>query len=136
MISPDNASSTVSCPAEAVDPGAPADIFDACGRTVSAAFVSSDVLPDCEGTVVYTYRYTACDSETTADWTYTYTVDYSGGLTAPDNASSTVSCPAEAVDPGAPADIFDACGRTVSASLVSSDALPDCEGTEIGRAHV
>jgi hypothetical protein len=109
LTAPANGSSTVSCPSAAVNPGAPANITDACGRTVSAVLVGQDApTPACEGTVVWRYRYTACDGTTTADWTYTYTIDYSGGLTAPANGSSTVTCPSAAVDPGAPANITDA----------------------------
>jgi gliding motility-associated-like protein len=135
LTAPTSTSSTVSCPSEATDPGAPADILDACGRTVSGVLVGQDAAtPACEGTVVWRYRYTACDGTTTADWTHTYTIDYSGGLTAPASASSTVSCPSEATDPGAPADILDACGRTVSAVLVGQDAAtPACEGTVVWR---
>ncbi|PLX07635.1 MAG: hypothetical protein C0596_10255, partial [Marinilabiliales bacterium] len=137
LTPPANGSSTVSCPADATDTGAPANITDACGRTVSAVLVGSTETPNpvtCEGTVVWTYRYTACDGTTTADWTYTYTIDYSGGLTPPANGSSTVTCPADAVDPGAPANITDACGRTVSAVLVGSTDTPNpvtCEGTRV-----
>src|SRR4029077_6188990 len=108
LTPPSNDGTTVSCPANATDPGAPADITDACGRTVSAALVGSVSTPaslTCNGSVVWTYRYTACDGTTTADWTYTYTVLYSGGLTPPSNDGTTVSCPANATDPGAPADI-------------------------------
>src|SRR5688572_13427057 len=111
--------------------------MDACGRTVSAQLVGSVETPDpvtCEGTVVWTYRYTACDNTTTDDWTYTYTINYSGGLNAPVNESSTVSCPDDAVDPGAPDAITDACGRTVNAVLVGSVETPDpvtCEGTVV-----
>ncbi len=131
LTAPSDSTSTVSCPADATDPGAPADITDACGRTVSAVLVGSTQAPACEGTVVWTYRYTACDNTTTADWTHTYTIDYSGGLTAPSDSTSTVSCPADATDPGAPADITDACGRTVSAVLVGSTQAPACEGTVV-----
>ena len=137
LTAPADDGTTVSCPAQAVDPGAPADITDACGRTVSAAFVDSVTVPGtltCEGQVIFTYRYTACDGVTTDDWIYTYLVDYSGGLTAPADDGTTVSCPAQAVDPGAPADITDACGRTVSAAFVDSVTVPGtltCEGQVI-----
>ncbi|MBK8643239.1 MAG: HYR domain-containing protein [Saprospiraceae bacterium] len=133
----DEYNGTVSCPAQATDPGAPADITDACGRTVSAVLVGSTDTPNpvtCNGTRVWTYRYTACDGTTTADWTKTYTITYSGGLTPPTNTTATVSCPAQATDPGAPADITDACGRTVSAVLVGSTDTPNpvtCEGTRV-----
>ena len=135
LTAPALGTSTVSCPANATDPGAPADITDACSRTVSAVLVGSVDAPNpvtCEGTRTWTYRYTACDNLTTADWTHTYTIDYSGGLTAPALGTSTVSCPANATDPGAPADITDACSRTVSAVLVGSVDAPNpvtCEGT-------
>src|SRR5512135_3128392 len=102
----------VACPAMAVNPGAPATILDACGRTLTPVLVGSVSTPatiTCNGTVVWTYRYTACDNST-VDWTYTYNVVYTGTLTAPDAGSSTVACPADAVDPGTPADITDACG--------------------------
>ncbi len=103
LTAPSDSTSTVGCPADATDPGAPADIPDACGRTVSAVLVGSTQAPACEGTVVWTYRYTACDNTTTADWTHTYTIDYSGGLTAPSDSTSTVS-------------LSCGCGRSRSAS--------------------
>ena len=139
LSSPANGSSTVSCAAQAVNPGTPPDITDACGRTVSAVLVDSVSTPatlTCEGTVVWTYRYTDCDGTSTSDWTYTYTIDYSGGLSSPANGSSTVSCAAQAVNPGAPPDITDACGRTVSAVLVDSISTPanlTCEGSVVWR---
>jgi hypothetical protein len=98
--------------------------------------VSTPASLTCNGTVVWTYRYTACDGTTTADWTKTYTVTYSGGLTAPANGSSTVAGPAQAVNPGPPASITDACGRTVTASYVGKEQTPDpviCAGTIIYR---
>ena len=69
--------------------------------------------------MVWTYRYTACDRPT-VDWTYTYTIDYTGTLTAPPAGTSTVACAADAVDPGAPPTITDACGNTLTAVLVGS----------------
>ncbi|HJW29336.1 MAG TPA: hypothetical protein VJ508_08775, partial [Saprospiraceae bacterium] len=131
LTPPLNGSSTVNCPAQAIDPGPPAAIMDACGRMVNPVLVGSSTPPACEGTVVWTYRYTACDMTTTVDWTYTYTIDYTGALTPPMNGSSTVSCPAQAVNPGAPAPIIDACGRTVNAVLVGSSTPPSCEGTVV-----
>ncbi|HMK25466.1 MAG TPA: PKD domain-containing protein, partial [Chitinophagaceae bacterium] len=135
LTAPANGASTVSCPAQAGNPGAPANIVDACGRTVTPALVGSTTPPVCNGSVVWTYRYTACDNTTTADWTYTYTIIYSGGLTAPANATATVSCPADATDPGAPANIADACGRSVSAAFVSRtpETGPTCNGTVVYR---
>ena len=129
---PAAAGSTVACPADAVAPGA-ADITDNCGRTISGVLTGESTTPVCNGTKTYTYTYTACDG-TTQDWVYMYTIFYNSGLTAPANETDTISNPSEAVDPGAPDDITDACGRTVSAVLVGSETTPDpitCEGTVV-----
>ena len=88
-----------------------------------------------EGTRVYNYTYTDCAGHATP-WSYTYTVNYSGGLTPPANGASTVSCPAAAVNPGAPANITDACGRTVTPVLIGSTDSPNpvtCEGSRVWR---
>ena len=122
---------TVSCPADAVDPGTPGTIKDACSRDVVPVLVGRTPAegPDCEGSVVWTYRYTTCDGAT-YDWKYTYTIDYSGGLTnLPADDGTTVSCPADAlVQPAAPATIQDACDRDVAPVLVGHDPAPDCNG--------
>ncbi|MEI8048840.1 MAG: T9SS type A sorting domain-containing protein [Bacteroidota bacterium] len=135
LTPPANATATVSCPSQAVDPGQPAAIMDACGRTVNAILVTpAPTLPECNGIVIWRYRYTDCDGTTTADWTKTYTVTYSGGLTPPTPSIATVSCPSYATDPGAPASITDACGRTVNAVFVSSVSSPaslTCNGSVI-----
>jgi hypothetical protein len=134
---PADGSSTVSCPANATDPGPPANIIDACGRTVVPVLIGSIDVPNpvsCDGTRVWTYRYTACDVSITADWTYTYTIDYSGGLTPPSNGFLTVSCPTNATDPGPPVNIADACGQTVVPVLIGSIDVPNpvsCEGTRV-----
>ncbi|MBP7849768.1 MAG: hypothetical protein KA053_05790, partial [Lentimicrobiaceae bacterium] len=139
LVPPANGSETVSCLQDAVDPGPPNPISDACGRSVTASLIGSTASPDplnCEGSVVWRYRYTACDGST-ADWTHTYTIDYSGGMAmVPANTSSTVSCAADATDPGNPGPITDACGRTVNAALVGSESTPDpvtCEGNVVWR---
>ncbi|MDX2359741.1 MAG: PKD domain-containing protein, partial [Crocinitomicaceae bacterium] len=127
IVPPGNTVSTVLCPANATDPGAPANIIDPCGATIIPVLIGSSAVPACEGDVVWTYQYTDC-SGNTYDWTHTYTIDMTTALTAPANGTSTVLCPANASDPGAPADILDGCGNTVSAVLVGSDPLPACEG--------
>ncbi|MEI8205014.1 MAG: hypothetical protein WCH34_18495, partial [Bacteroidota bacterium] len=66
----------------------------------------------------------------------TFTVTVKGGLTAPANTTATVSCPANATDPGAPADITDACGRTISAvadGSTSTLGTPACNGTVVWK---
>jgi hypothetical protein len=79
--------------------------------------------------VNWNYTCTACDGVTTTPWTYTYHVQYSGGLVAPANGGSVITWPAQPVNPGAPANITDACGRTVIPTLVGHSAFPQCSGT-------
>jgi gliding motility-associated-like protein len=90
LKAPTNTSSTVSKLAEAVDPGPPPDITDDCGRKVSAVLVGSSTPLTPVNSVVWTYRYTAVDCTTTADWTHTYTIDNLGGLAASENTASTL----------------------------------------------
>lgn len=118
--------STVSCVSAATAPTPPV-VLDNCGRTmiVSAGVPSAD--PACNGTKTWTFTYTDC-ALATYTWVYTYTITYSGGLTAPTAGASTVAGPAQAVNPGAPANITDACGRTVVPVLVGSSTPPACEG--------
>ncbi|MCQ2276149.1 MAG: hypothetical protein MJZ87_04295, partial [Bacteroidales bacterium] len=75
-----NGSADVECVTAATDPSsfAPtgAQILDGCGRATTRTLYSTVTTPNpivCEGTVTYTYRYTACD-ETYQDWTYTYNI--------------------------------------------------------------
>src|SRR5690606_33595973 len=97
LTPPSNGTETVECPADAVDPGAPADLTDACGNTISATFVSEVSNPDpitCNATVVFTYEYEDCNG-TTYPWTYTYTIDNTSSLTLPSNGTENVECPAD-----------------------------------------
>jgi hypothetical protein len=136
LTAPPAGASTVACAADAVDPGAPPTITDACGNILTAVLVGSVSTPDpitCDGSVVWTYRYTACDN-TTIDWTYTYTIAFTTTLTAPPAGASTVACAADAVDPGAPPTITDACGNILTAVLVGSVSTPDpitCDGSVV-----
>src|SRR5204863_5447910 len=118
---------TISCPGDAANPGNPGDILDACGRTVHSVLVVSTTAPTCNGSVVWTYRYTACDGTTTHDWHYTYTITYSRSEERRvGKECTTISCPGDAANQGNPGDILDACGRTVHAELVGSTTAPKC----------
>ena len=110
-VVPANGSSNVSCPGLSEVQPTPPSVTDVCGN-ILIPIVSSSSNVICEGVKIWTFTYTDCAGNST-DWTYTYTIDYSGGLTAPASGSSTVSCPSQATDPGAPADITDACGRKI-----------------------
>jgi gliding motility-associated-like protein len=115
-------SSVVSCLSSAVAPAEIPFAIDACDGTIAGVLSSVTDTPDelvCEGTRVYTYSYTNRSGKS-AYWKYTYTIKYSGSLTAPANTASTVSDPADAADPGPPPDITDDCGRRISPVLVGS----------------
>ena len=50
---------------------------DACGRDLTRTFVGKELQPtefSCNGKIVYTYRYTACDNSY-KDWTYTFNIE-------------------------------------------------------------
>ncbi|NVO21625.1 MAG: T9SS type A sorting domain-containing protein, partial [Bacteroidetes bacterium] len=136
LTAPAAGSITVSCPASSQVAPPTSTITDACGRAVSPVLVNHDPAPTCNGDVVWNYSYTACDGTTTVSWTYTYHVVYSGGLTAPANGSTTIAGTALAVNPGPPANITDACGRTVVPVLVGSTQTPSpvvCTGTIVWK---
>ena len=98
--------SAVNCPADAnIEPAGPGAITDFCGNPVTPV-VTNDGPVVCEGDVIWTFTYTDCANNVVA-WTHTYTVDMTTALTAPTLGTSTVNCPADATDPGAPADITD-----------------------------
>jgi hypothetical protein len=133
-IQPAATMANVSCPDATDAPPALPVVTDVCGNVLSP--VGPPIIspkPACEGTRTYTYTYTDCSLLST-QWVFTYTVDHSGGLTAPANGTATVSCPALAINPGSPANITDACGTTVNAVLVGQDdPTPACEGTVVWR---
>ena len=119
-----DAGSTVACLADAqVQPVPPVAVLDLCGNTITPVVtVPADVA--CEGVMDWVFTYTDCAGNS-LDWTYTYTVDYSGTLTLPANGNSVVQCPADVVDPAAPASLTDACGNTVLPVLIGTVSTPD-----------
>jgi hypothetical protein len=130
LTPPVNGSGIVACPEHAVDPGPPIDILDACGRTVSPFLIGKEEIPDpvnCEGVITWRYRYIACDSLTTADWVFTYTVQY-----VPFNpilpTTDTVDCYDNIVLP-IPPTVYDNCGAEITDITGPVEgAVPECEG--------
>ncbi|NRT10776.1 PKD-like domain-containing protein [Flavobacterium sp. 14A] len=125
-VVPANASSTVECLADAVQPVAPV-VTDKCGNNITPVITAS-VDPACEGTKVYTYTYTDCASNVSV-YTYTYTLDLTSKPVVPINASSTVECLADAVQPAAPV-VTDKCGSNIT-PVITASADPVCEGTKV-----
>jgi gliding motility-associated-like protein len=86
----------------------------------------------CEGTRVYTYRYTDCAGNNT-NWTYTYTIDITTSPIVPANGVATVACVTLAVAPIIPM-VTDACGNNLSPVLLGVVDSPNpfvCSGTRI-----
>src|SRR5437763_14774792 len=106
---PDNATSSVNCPPDAI-PSTPPVVKDACGNTLTP-IMPTGTTPACNGTKVYTFTYTDCAGNK-ADWTYTYTITMPV-FALPANGASTVNCPADAVAPTPPT-VKDACGNTLT----------------------
>ncbi|MFD0988590.1 hypothetical protein ACFQ1R_00650, partial [Mariniflexile jejuense] len=70
---PANGSQTVTNLANAVEP-TPPSVNDACGNPITPAAATKTDTPDCQGSIVYTFKYTDCEGNT-HDWTYTYTIE-------------------------------------------------------------
>ena len=130
MTIPANGSSTVDCPADATNPGAPATIQDNCGNDVVPTLLTTPTAVACEGTMVWEYEYRDC-ADNVQVWQYTYTIDMPDGMTIPTNGSSTVDCPADATNPGAPATIQDNCGNDVIPTLLTTPSAVACEGAMV-----
>jgi gliding motility-associated-like protein len=129
---PANEDVTVSCPSEIVQPTPPV-VTDYCGNVLTPVGPVVSAIPTCEGDATYTWTYTDCEGNI-HDWVYTYTVDYQGDLIAPAHEGDIVYDVDDAVNPGAPASIVDACGNTVVPVLVGMTTIPspfECEGEVI-----
>ena len=76
VTAPADESLDVQCPEDVAMPAAPGNITDACGRTVEPLFAGRNGNPEditCEGVVVYTWTYTACDGSSD-EYSFTYNV--------------------------------------------------------------
>ena len=132
VINGANGSSTVECIADAIPPTIPT-ATDVCSGTINGVLFSTVDTPNpltCEGTRIYTYRYTDnCGNK--SDWTYTYTIDHTTAAVVPANGTSTVQCLTDATTPTPPT-VVDVCGNNVPAVLASTVDSPStltCEGT-------
>jgi gliding motility-associated-like protein len=121
-----NTGSTVNCLVNAqVQPIPPSTVIDQCGNPIVPT-VTTPANIACEGTITYTYNYEDCASNPFA-WTYTYTIDIPVFAISYADGSSTVACPADAVDPGSPGPVTDACGNVLVA-VVTPPSMVGCIG--------
>ncbi|MES2573745.1 MAG: gliding motility-associated C-terminal domain-containing protein [Bacteroidota bacterium] len=127
-----NGSSTVQCLTLAIPPSVPT-ATDNCAGILTGVLLSTVDTPSsitCEGTRIYTYRYTdTCGNS--SDWKYTYTIDHTTVAVVPANGASTIQCLASATTPTPPT-VVDICGTNVAAVFASTVDAPlslTCEGT-------
>ena len=89
-------------------PALPA-VTDVCGTPIiPTGPITGGTYEECEGTITYSYVYTDC-SGLFSNWTYTYTIEVED-FSMPANGSSTIACPALAVQPTPPV-VTDNCGE-------------------------
>ncbi|WP_405290836.1 hypothetical protein, partial [Algibacter sp. Ld11] len=125
-VVPANASSTVECIADAVQPATPT-VTDVCGNNIIPV-ITENTDPTCEGDKIYTFTYTDCANNVSV-YTYTYTIDVSTLPVVPANATSTVECIADAVQPATPS-VTDVCGNNII-PVITENTDPTCEGDKI-----
>ncbi|MEY3237607.1 MAG: hypothetical protein RI883_1708, partial [Bacteroidota bacterium] len=127
---PVSAASIVQCVASAIVPATLPVIQDVCGNVLTplaGSPVIGGTYAGCEGTRTYTYNYQDCEGNPFS-WTYTYTVDLTTVTVAYADDVSAVNCPADAVDPGAPGVVNDACGNPIT-PVVTAPSLVGCSGS-------
>jgi len=123
---PENEIETVNSLAEAIEP-TPPSITDNCENNITPLDPVVSAIPDCQGSIVYTYTYQDCAGNS-AEWTYTYTIEIAP-FTVPLNEDATVACISEAVVPSPP-EVLDANGVAVI-PVMTENANPDCEGDKV-----
>ncbi|MEP3836037.1 MAG: hypothetical protein ABJM36_00220, partial [Algibacter sp.] len=122
---PANGSETVGSINDAVEP-TPPTVMDNCGNEITPSEPTISNLPDCEGSVVYTFTYVDC-ANNSANWTYTYNIELTP-FTVPAHENSTVECLAEATVPTPPT-VNDANGTEITPVMTQS-TTPICEGAK------
>ena len=125
-IVPANASSTIECITDAIQPATPV-VTDVCGNNLTAV-ITENTDPACEGDKVYTYTYTDCGNNVSV-YTYTYTIDRVTLPIVPTNEGSTVNDIVDAIQPAAPV-VVDVCGDIITA-VITENVSPICDGEKI-----
>ncbi|WP_243350302.1 HYR domain-containing protein, partial [Parabacteroides sp. FAFU027] len=120
---PSDGSSTVNCPADALQPTAPV-VKDACDNVLTPTITTPSLI-SCDGSMTYVFTYKDCSGHSHY-WSYVYTIAQPD-FTLPANVSDTVNCPADAVRPTAPV-VKDACGNILTPT-VSEPSLISCDGS-------
>jgi hypothetical protein len=84
LVSPISTQSIITNLSQAVNPGSPPSVLDSYGRRVIPTLVGYIDDPNpivSNGTRIWRYRYTTIDGKVSVDWTHTYMVISSGGVT-------------------------------------------------------
>ncbi len=113
---PVDGSATVACIQNAVPPGYP-EVLDYCGLPIPAVLtntVDSPVSLTCEGTRVYTYTYSTCDTPPYIfTWDFTYTIEVND-FSLPGDGNLTVACPDDTDTPPVLPLVTDNCGNVLT----------------------
>ncbi len=134
---PSAGAETIKCKDAAVEPALP-DVTDFCGRALSPSgyVVTPTPMPDCEGTVTYTYTYEDCASHTQT-WDYVYTIEKHAPTIDSDGfeSSQNISCISDtaALAPSAIPTALNDCGEAVIPTLSRvfnwETGKENCKGT-------
>lgn len=135
----------VECQADATEPTAVptgAQILDGCGQATTRELYSTVVTPNPivdQGTVTYTYRYTACDGSHN-DWQFVYTVDDQTDpsfntdviTTKPADVPETPNCTFFVPDlaPDVIGSVSDNCSTTATDFTITQDPVAGTQITE------
>ncbi len=101
-------------------------VEDVCGNSLTwTGPVQGGTYNGCDGTIVYTYRFTDC-SGLFYDWDYTYTIERED-FTMPADDGETIECVSQLYFPAPPA-VTDYCGVDIVPAGPELGIIPECEG--------
>jgi Secretion system C-terminal sorting domain len=127
-----NGTGLVACPDQTDLAPTPPTVTTYCGDVLTAALQSVSSKPACEGSRVYTYRYTDCMGNF-ADWEYNYIVEREA-FTMPQNETASVNCPVNATLPTPPV-VFDNCGKKLTPTGPVITNLTNAQGCQGSRKY-
>jgi hypothetical protein len=138
LLVPDDGAETIGCPGEIlINLVMPPVVSDFCGNVIVPSGPTGPVYDPsvylCEGTITYTWTYTACDGQIVT-WDYVYTVDQMNApmeIGGPVPSDSIITCGLDAGPPDLLPAVEDECGNVIppTAPVVESTWAGGCEGT-------
>ncbi|NNF36336.1 MAG: T9SS type B sorting domain-containing protein, partial [Saprospiraceae bacterium] len=121
---PDDQSLAIDCHVDIIEPIFPY-VEDYCGNELIPSGPTITQIPECNGSVTYTYVYTDCDGNT-HDWNFIYIINIPD-FDPPQDEEQNINCSSEAFEPTPPT-VFDFCGNEITPTGPVISAIPQCEG--------